>query len=172
MRYVNFTRHWLFCQYWLVLVSCPDSLSARLVSSVVCFLPFMVKYSFILNGYTTHRYSLLTRVSFENPMPPQYCRHESDVSRASRPAFSLHIDASLVASSPRINFPEKYDIFGNYIVQSWLKKVYPFTFITNCYNAVSLHTEGLYETKTPVKSSQGISPWYLKSAAILNISQL
>ena len=34
------------------------------------------------------------------PIPPQYCRHESVSSRASRPALSFAIDASLVTSWP------------------------------------------------------------------------
>lgn len=47
-----------------------------------------------------HLYIRLTSTSFVNPIPPQYCRHESVTSRASRPAFNLHIEASLVTSSP------------------------------------------------------------------------
>ena len=39
-----------------------------------------------------------TRTSLVNPIPPQYWRQESVTSLASRPAFSLIIEASWVTS--------------------------------------------------------------------------
>merc|ERR1719318_160010 len=45
-------------------------------------------------------YILLTRTSLVNPIPPQNCRQESATSLRSLPHLSLHMLASIVASSP------------------------------------------------------------------------